>query len=343
MIHSPGMKHVLGFLGLLVLGVALLYAASPAKGQALVSRIVHFADPVPPIPEEDSPPLPQDAPTALGAATGIPPWRAREHEGDRAYEVGDFGAAAAAWNDSAPKAPPADSIRLRKSADRASIYYLLADATPAVPGSDPAEDEKEYRRRLDSLKSPTAGSYLELAEFAASRGLRSHLAFLYERAYEGRTRAAEEVQQKVTRIVRQRRTDKTAPSKEVLEAVMRELPTSEAAEIAREETGEAPTQAPSGVGGTARRGETPAERPVDSSKIAEAYRLMQSADSEYRLAVPGSRDVNKHRRAALDAYTKARDIFDAVDRASGFDGHQKEIHDCNRSIVELQKDLPIGK
>jgi hypothetical protein len=337
------MKHVLGFLGVLALFVGLVFVASPAKGQALVSRIVHFVDPVPQVPEEDVPQAPPDTTSALGPGTAVPPWRAREHEGERAYLAGDFTAAAAAWNESSPKAPPADSMRLRKRADRASIYFLLASGSPPVGGSDPVADEKEYRRRLDALKSPTAGSYLELADFAASRGLRTHLAFLYERAYEHQARSPDEVQQKVSRIVRQKRTEKAAPAKDVLEAVMRELPTSEAADIAREETGEGSAPAPSGLGGVVRRGETPAGKSVDPAKVAEAYRLLQVADSEYHLAIPGSRDVNKHRRAALDAYTKARNMFDDIDRASGFEGHQKEIHDCNRSIVELQKDLPIGK
>ena len=49
----PYMKHVLGFLGILALSLLLLNIASPARGQEVVSRIIHFVDPVPPTPAFD--------------------------------------------------------------------------------------------------------------------------------------------------------------------------------------------------------------------------------------------------------------------------------------------------
>ena len=78
-------------------------------------------------------------------------------------------------------------------------------------------------------------------------------------------------------------------------------------------------------------------------KMAEARKLMAQGDEEYRLAVPGSREVNVHRRKALDLFTKARGLFEEVDRDAGYDAHLDEIHDLNRNIAELRKDLPVGK
>jgi len=347
------MKHVLGYIGALALGVLLLTIAAPAKGQAVIHRIVHFVDPVPPVAgDETAAPGPSEGPAALGPAAALAPWRQKEREGERAYGAGDFAAAAECFAAAAPAAPPADSMRLRARSTRANIYRLMAadaviaaavKAAPAA-GVDPLEHEKEYRRRLDSLKPPTAGGCLVLADFAASRGLRSHLPYLYERADALQSvTPSDDIQQKVTRIIRQKREDRETLPKEVLEAVIQELPASEAADMAREESGDPGAHGASGVGGVSRRGEAPGPRAEDQGKVGEAYRLMKAGESEYRLAIPGSRDVNKHRRAALDAYEKARSLFEAVDKAAGFEGHQHEILDCNRNIAELHKDLPIGK
>jgi hypothetical protein len=338
------MKHVLGFLGILLLGLLLLNIASPAKGQAVVSRIVHFADPVPPPPAFEGPAGPP-APAAIGVAPNrTPPWRLREREGDRSYAAGEFLEAYRAFAEAASKAPPGDQMRLRARADRANIYRLLASEITADPAEDPTADEAEYRRRIDALKGRSgAGAFLTVADFAASRGLTHHLAYLYEMAFERKTGGEDEVQQKVTKLVKkiveEKKAEGTAAPTEVLESLIREMPTSEAADIARTETGD--TGGP-GLAGTEQRGAS-GNRGGDAGRMAEAFKLFRLGDAEYRQAVPGSRDVNKHRRAALDAYTQARAIFEAIDRASGSDNYQKEIHDCNRNIAELRKDLPIGK
>jgi len=344
------MKHVLGFLGILLLGILLLNIASPAKGQAVVARIVHFVDPIPPTPAFEEPPH-SPAPVAIGAALPPPPpWKVEERTGDRAYAAGDFLAAYVAFADAATKAPPAEAGRLHNRADRANVSRLLSLSVAVEPGPDPVADESEYRRRLDAVKPGAgAGAFLELADFAVARDLRSHLAYLYERAFEHKSDAApgttDEVQKKVTRLVKkmvaEKKAENAAPAKEMLESVIRELPTSEAADIARVETGAPPGG--SGLGGVERRGETPVGRPEDAARVAEAFRQFKTGDAEYRLAVPGSRDVNKHRRAALDAFTKARTIFEEIDRAMASEAHSREVHDCNRNIAELRKDLPIGK
>jgi hypothetical protein len=345
------MKHVLAFFGVLALIVLLLTISSPAKGQAVVHRIVHFIDPIPPLADGD-PSGAAGGTTAVAPVAVLPPWRLLEREGDRAYGSGDFAAAAGAFADAAPAAPPADSMRLRKRANDSNLFRLMAAdsviaaAAKAAPveGVDPMEYEKEYRRRLDSIKPPTSGAYLALADWAASRGLRTHLAWLYERADALRsTTSSDEMQQKVTRILKQKRSVQEAVPKEVLEAVIHELPSSEAADLAREETGLGDAAAGSGIGGVERHGEAPGSRPEDTGKVAEAYRLMKLGATEYHLAVPGSKDVNKHRRAALDAYTKARSLLEEVDKATKYDGHEREVVECNRNIAELRKDLPIGK
>jgi hypothetical protein len=349
-IQFAAMRHVLAFLGALLLFVLLLNIASPAKGQALVHRIVHFVDPIPPVSSGE--PAAASGSPALAPVAELPPWRVLERAGDRAYGEGDFAAAARAFADASPSAPTADSMRLRKRANDANLYRLMAAdseiaaaaKTAPVEGVDPREYEKEYRRRLDSIKPPTAGAYLALADWAASRGLRSHLAFLYERVDSLRaTTPSDDMQRKVTRILKEKRKENVELPREVLEAIIHELPASEAADLAREETGIGGTSGRSGVGGTAQRGQAPGSRPEDAGKAADAYRLMKLGATEYQLAVPGSKDVNKHRRAALDAYTKARLLFEEIDKASGYEGHQREIGDCYRNIAELRKDLPIGK
>src|SRR5690349_12293677 len=155
------MKHVLGFVGILLLGILPLNIASPAKGQEVVQRIVHFIDPVPPTPEFTPPP--RSAVAAIGpAGPAILPWRLKEREGDRAYAAGDFLRAYLAYADASPKAPPTEGMRLRTRADRANVFRLLADGVDADPAEDPSADEAEYRRRLDGVKSAGgAGAYLE--------------------------------------------------------------------------------------------------------------------------------------------------------------------------------------
>ena len=348
------MKHVLGFFGFLALGLLLLTIAAPAKGQGIVHRIVHFADPVPPTPVFEEPP--RGSGGAIGpVAAPTPPWRVKEREGDRACAAGDFLAAFRAYADASPKAPPGDGMRLRARADRANVFRLLAEGVEADPGPDRAADEAEYRRRLDAIRPGSgAGAYLELADYCAMKGLRSHLAFLYERAFEKPAAAApgvaaapadDAVQKKVTEVVRKlvaaKKAEASEAPKEMLESLIRELPSSEAADIAREETGIA--GGGPGFTGVEKRGGVASARPEDRDRLASAFALMKTGDKEYRAAIPGSRDVNIHRRAALDAFTKARAIFEEVDRAMANDGHQREIHDCNRNIAELRKDLPIGK
>ncbi len=331
-------------LGLTLLGAlcAVLFFAAPAQANAVLRRAVAYFDPVPRLDRESGPESAAPAPAALQPLTAgaTPEWRLADREASRVYEAGDFSSAALAWGYAAEKAPPGDALRIRARADRANVYRLLTEGVSPAADADAARDEAEYRRRLDALKNPTAGSYLEIADFAASRGLHRHLAFLYERAFEKKNSGSgDEVQKKVSKVFRQRKTANASPSRDVLESLIRELPTSEAADIAREETG----HAASGIGSVSVRGGGGAVRAEDPVKLAEARKLQQKGDAEYRLAVPGSKDVNVHRRAALDACIKARDLFEEVDRRSGVQGHQAEIHDLNRNIAELRKDLPIGK
>jgi hypothetical protein len=313
--------------------------ASPASASALVHRVVGFLDPVPQIAAEPEASGAGGAyTTALAPSAGAPEWRVVDREAAKAYEVGEFAAAVVGWNAAIAKAPPLDQQRLRARADRANVFLLMSEGAPAAPDADPKKDEAEYRRRIEGLKAPSAGAYLEIADFAASHGLRRHLAFLYEQAFERKAQTGnDEVQQKVSRIVRERKTARSTPGKDVLESVIRELPTSEAADIAREETG-----ASSGIGSVSERGQGTGKA-EDPTTLAEARRLMQEGDAEYRKALPGTKDVNVHRRAALNAYTKSRELFEQIDRETGMQCHPTELRDLLRDIAELHKDLPIGK
>ena len=330
-----GALILLAILGLL--GGAVCFAA-PAKASAVLRRAVRYFDPVPTVDPEDAAGSGSATPAALAVqAPAVPGWRLGDRDASRAYEAGDFPGAAALWSASAGQAPPGDSMRMRSRADRANVYRLLSEGVPVAPDVDAARDEAEYRRRVDALKSPTAGSYLDVADFASAHGLRRHLAFLYERAFEKKSSGGDqEVQKKVSRLVQDRRKANATPPREVLDALIRELPSSEAADIAREETGQ------SGIGNTAKRGDGggKAEDPV---KLAEARRLSEKGNTEYKLAVPGTKEVNVHRRAALDAFTKARDLYEAIDRETGIQSHQHDVQELNRNIAELHKDLPIGK
>jgi len=332
-------KSFFAFLSTVVVIAAVVWVLSPPTAEAFADRVVHYFEPMPPVEAPAA-----AAPGPAGAAALAPPppsaaeWRRKDREAIRAYEEGDFLGAAALWGASAAKAPASEVLRVRAARDRANVFALLAEGAARVEGIDPAAAETEYRRRLDALRDPAAGAWLELADYAAARGLRHHLAFLFERAFERRVHADSEaeVSRKVTRVLRERKEAVAAMPPEVLESVISDLPSSEAAEAARELSGGG-----SGIAGSSSRERR--MRAQDSKKMAEARRLMAEGDAEYRLAVPGSREVNVHRRKALDLYLKARALFEEVDRDSGFDAHGSEIHDLNRNIVELRKDLPIGK
>jgi hypothetical protein len=330
-------KAFFGFLALVALLGGILVVFSPASAKAIAFRAEHYLDPTPPVPPREKPPATNGTPSLSPAPAVSPEWRKRDREAVHLYEAGDFEGAADAWAAAATKAPPAEVLRLRSAKDRALVFSLLAAGAAPVAGADPVASEIEYRRRLDALKEPTAGVWLDLAEYAAARGLRHHLGFVYERAFEKRSQAGEAVASKVKQILKER---KEAPAAaqvpvEVLDAVIAELPSTEAAEFAREQSGEG-----SGIGGSSRR---PGVRTQDATKLAEARDCMTRGDEEYRKAIPGSKEVNVHRRRALDLYLKAREIYETVDRESGYASHESEIHDLNRNIVELRKDLPVGK
>jgi hypothetical protein len=332
------MKWILGWLGGLAAILAIVFSFSPARAEHLVFRARHFFDEIPPVEKYAGPP-PTTTPPALGSGATTPPWKEKDREADRAYMDGDFLAAGTLWLEASRAAPVSDASRLRDMARQANIFWLLAGKTAVGGGGDRAADEAELRKRIDSLKSPTAGSWLEIADFAVARGLSSHLAFLYEKAYEKRaTVEGDAVQAKVLTALKERKAGGEQAPPEVLDSVIQELPTSDAAEVAREQGGAA-----GGVGGVERNPRVKALKPQDQKKLSEANDLMAKGNEEYRKAVPGSAEVNKHRRAALDAFTKARALYEEVDRDSGLDAHQSEIHDCNRNIAELRKDLPIGK
>src|SRR5689334_22778057 len=135
------MKHVLAFLGILALGLLLFTIVSPARGQAIVQRIVHFTDPIPPTPEFEDGRLPPAAAAIGGALPPTPPWKIKERQGDRAMAAGEFLAAYLAYAEAAPKAPPADLVRLRNRADRVNVFRLLAGGVEVDPGPDRAADE----------------------------------------------------------------------------------------------------------------------------------------------------------------------------------------------------------
>jgi hypothetical protein len=332
------MKAFLGFLLFVALAAAAIALFAPASAKALAERAEHYFDPVPPVPPLPKPPRNGPPPVPLSPTSPVAEWRRRDREAQRSYEAGSFEAAAESWAAAAAAAPSSDVFRLRAAKDRALVFALLAAGAAPQPGIDPAAAEVEYRRRLEALRDPSAGAWLDLADYAASRGLVHHLAFVFERAFEKRHQPGEEVSRKVTRVLKERKEAVAELPPAVFEAVISELPSSEAAEVAREQAGEG-----SGIEGSSLRPARPALRGQDPVKLAEARDCMAKGDAEYRLAVPGSKEVNVHRRKALDLYTRARALYEEVDRESGVSSHEEEIHDLNRNIAELRKDLPIGK
>ena len=339
------MKSFLGFvLTIAVIGAAMWFFA-PATAAAFGDRVVHYFEVLPPV-EEPAPRggSPAGGTALVAAAPGTAEWRRKDREAILLYENGDFLGAASVWATVAKEAPASEVLRVRAARDRANVFALLARGVVPQAGVDAAAAETEYRRRLDLMRDPAAGAWLELADFAASRSLRHHLAFLYERAFERRAQAAEGAEAAVSRKVAQVLKEQKAAVKElppdVLDSVIADLPASEAAEVAAEIAGREP-----GIGGSRPAGDGIGgqRKPQDQKKMAEARKLMAQGDEEYRLAVPGSREVNVHRRKALDLFTKARGLFEEVDRDAGYDAHLDEIHDLNRNIAELRKDLPVGK
>ncbi|MCK6481420.1 MAG: hypothetical protein L6R43_15140, partial [Planctomycetes bacterium] len=319
----------------LLAGGAMVLGAEDGLG----GRVRGYFDPVPVARAGEARPV---AAALRGASPSPTPaaeaaWRGRDREGWRAFEAGDFAAAAAAWDEASAKAPPSASLPLHARADRARLYRILADAgapAPGDPAPDPAASEAEYRRLLDSLPADDAAAWLRVSDFAASRGLRHHLAFLYDQVYERRQGPGGEALGKRVAAILRRGGPAGAPTPpEVYETVIRELPSSEAADIARERTG-------AGIGGTHRRGES-AGVGVDPARLEEARNLVVKGDAEYRQAVPGSKDVNVHRRRALDLYEKARGIYQELDANRGT--YARPIQELNRNIAELHKDLPIGR
>ena len=328
------MKAALACAAALAAAVAgsLLFGSEEGLG----GRVRGFFDPVPHATAGDAPPAKAGLSPAAGGGSGgpLPSWRLKDRDGWVAYEAGDFPGAAAAWDAASAEAPPSGSLPLRARADRARLFRLLTEGAPSPGPGAAAAAEAEYRRPLDALPADDVSAWLEVASFAASRGLRHHLAFLYEQAYERRQAAGgDALAKRATAAIRRSKASGTPTPPDVLESVIRELPSSEAAEVAREETG-------AGIGGVAKRGEAAASG-VDLEKLDEARTLAAKGDTEYRQALPGSKDVNVHRRAALNHYEKARAIYEALDNNRGTYG--KKIQELNRNIAELHKDLPIGK
>jgi hypothetical protein len=333
------MKPVLALLGALALLLGGVFLLAPTKAKAMFARASGFLDPAPEFRAPGPATVAAVGAVAPPAAAAAEDWRPLDRQAWRAFEAGEFAVAAATWKSAAAKAPPAEAPALRARADRANLDFLLSANVPATTSGDPAADEAEVRRRMDALPPPTARGWLEIADFAASRGLRHHLAFLYDRALETRNAAGgEAVPEKVKRAIQGRKAAGAAAPVEVLEAVIRELPSSEAADLAREDTG--------GVGGVEKRGEgngatASGMSAEDLKRLEEARTLMAKGDAEYKLAIPGSAQVNVHRRAALDAYIKARAIYEGLDGGRGT--YQKQLRDIIRDIAELRKDLPVGK
>jgi hypothetical protein len=322
-------KAFLTIVGGLTVFVALVCVASPAAGKALAARATGFLRATPELPRPPAPPAPALERAAAAPSPATPPWRVKDREASRRLEAGDFGAAAMLWTEAVALAPAGLRPAVRSRLDRARVLEILAPAPASPPGPPSADDEAEVRRRIAALRSPTAGDWVAIASFCKERGLRHHLAFLYDRAFERRADGTGALDKAVATAYADRRRIRGALPPEVAQAVGRELPSGEAADLAAEDSGS--------IGGVV-HGDDDGE---SGTRLAEAKRLKREADAEYRKAVPGTEQVNKHRRAALDKYVLAREIYEELDRAHG--GHSRVIQEIIRDIAELKKDLPIGK
>ncbi|MHC4821186.1 MAG: hypothetical protein ACYTDX_05645 [Planctomycetota bacterium] len=321
------MKGFLGFLAMLAGVAAVLFVVAPERLKGYTKRM-------PDLPAAEKP----HAPTTLRAgaddqASSAAPWREKDREADRHYLAGDFQKASETWAAAAKAAPPALGSSLRQRADRARVYLVLSagyDFGSMPPGE---ADEKAYAERVRGVEKESAGAWLDVAEFAASRNLKHHMAWLFDKAYEKRTDGTRALDKRLAAAYSRRKQLKGAPPPEVARAIIHELPVGEAATLAKEDTG--------GIGGSRKRNVD--DDISDSSAAGRARELERQGDAEYRLAIPGSKDVNKHRRAALDLYTEARAILEGLDRENGAGSYGSKIRELNRNIAELRKDLPVGK
>jgi len=320
---------------LLAVGVAsaAVWAGSPATARAFASRVTGFFSTVPDVP---GPPHVAAPRAAVPAAPAPAPWRGLDREASSAYDRGNFSEAASLWTEAAGAAPPNEVPGLKARANRARIYALLAEGAHAAEARNSPEDDAEVRRRILAVSDPTAGAWLQIAEYAAAQGLLHRLPYLYDRAFERKQDGTGTVDRAVAAAYRKKKEKpRTVPLKAVSEAILEELPAGEAAEEAAEDRG--------GIGGIAPahgEGETSS---ADSTKLAEARKEKRLGDAELGLVVPGNEDANKHRRAALEHYRPAQVLYEELSRGSGGEVYGRVLTEVNRRIAEIRKDLPISK
>jgi hypothetical protein len=305
-------------------------------GAGLFRRVVGFFRSVPEATAANETGSTAPVPLAAPPAPPTAPWIVRRREGERAFDEGKFTVAARLLEEAAAitGVPSRDVALLRARAGRSRIFDLLA---PWNEGAPDTSAEPEMRRLVDAAATAnTSGAWLGAVRFALSKNLRHHLPFALERALARRNDGTREFDAAVATAYRAMRSTLGAPPLQVAEAVERELPIGEAADLAREDTG--------GIGGARLRGEGGATDDAERDALIERARALKSeGDVEYRLAVPGSEKVNDHRRAALNAYTESRRIYEDLQRGAAGGVYNKVIHDLNRNIAELKKDLPVGK
>lgn len=328
------MKPILGFLAALVVLAGGVVAFADDHGAEALRRVLGFFRAVPVVPASSGGAEAQSPATAAVPEVKTAAWIQRRRDAERAFEQGSFALASRLWTEAAalPGTPSREMAEMRGLAGRARIYELL---TPTDGVEADGLAEPELKRRMDAAASADAAAgWIESARYAAAHGLRHHLAYLLERAFARRNDGTRDFDRAVAAAYRTLR-EGTTPPRELAEAVERELPTGEAADMAREDTG--------GIGGAREREGDAGEDAERDALLAEARRLKGVGDREYRLAVPGSDEVNVHRRKALDAFEESRRIFEELERKAGSGVYQRTIHDLNRNIAELHKDLPIGK